>query len=317
MEDNKDTDSRQGTDNGLNNGEREYAGYVSGSEGRKSDDNVVISRRTLTWLDIATLIGIFFISNVVGTLLGSLIRTTTGADPEFASFVTYLITFALTIAFAVWQRARQGALKPILRFSMKSTNVGMVLWGVVLVIVTSIVLEPLLQLFPAEGIEILYDSIGIGGWALITSVIMAPILEEILFRGIIQQSLTEQFGGWKSVLAASAVFAIVHLIPQQIINAFFVGIILGYIYIKTKSLIPVILIHALNNALAFIQMKIFGTETMVTVRELIGNDVAYWIVYGIFAAIFITALLNLWHQLSALPDTGMSRKQKSNMEKGY
>jgi membrane protease YdiL (CAAX protease family) len=126
-------------------------------------------------------------------------------------------------------------------------------------------------------------------------------MEEVLFRGAIQRSLAERFGALRSVLAASAIFALVHIIPQQMVNAFFVGIILGYIYVKTQSLLPVMIIHALNNAMAFVQMKIFGTDSMVTVRELVGNDTTYWIVYGLLGAIFVWAMLKLWRQLKAIP----------------
>ena len=138
--------------------------------------------------------------------------------------------------------------------------------------------------------------------------VAAPILEEVLFRGILQESLTEKLGGWRGVLAASAIFGIVHVIPQQMVNAFFVGIILGYIYIKTRSLLPVILIHAINNALAFIQIVIFGDQGYVTTREAVNNDTIYWIIYGICCVVFVVALINLHRQLKMVPAGVVSEK---------
>ena len=92
------------------------------------------------------------------------------------------------------------------------------------------------------------------------------------------------------------------------VNAFFVGIILGYIYIKTRSMLPVILIHAINNALAFIQIVIFGDQGYVTTREAVNNDTIYWIIYGICCVVFVVALINLHRQLKMVPAGVVSEK---------
>ncbi len=259
------------------------------------------------WLDAAALIGVFFVANLIGGLIGVIINKGAHADREFAMFVSYATAFVLTIIFAIWQRMRRGYTKPMLRFSLKKANPALILWGLALVIITSVVIEPLLNLFPMEYLEGLNDAIGTGGWAILTTIIAAPILEEVLFRGLVQQSLTEKLGGWRGVLAAAAIFGIIHIIPQQVINAFFIGLILGYIYIKTQSLLPVILIHAINNAIAFIQMKIFGDEALMTTRQIINNDVVYWIVYGAACAIFVVAAINLWKRLRDIPGSSATK----------
>lgn len=252
------------------------------------------------WLDVLMLIGVFYVAKLIGYLVTVIINKWGYINPEFGGFVAYLTVFGLTIAFAIWQFRRRG-IKLRLRFSLKRANPVSILWGLLLVIVTSVVLEPLLNIFPAEYLENLQNKIGTGGWAIMTTIVAAPILEEVLFRGILQQSLTEKLGGWRGVLAAAAVFGIVHEIPQQMINAFFIGIILGYIYIKTRSLMPVILIHAVNNVIAFIQMIIFDGGDVTTVRQMVHSDVLYWIVYGVFCVIFVIAIVNLWQQLRKLP----------------
>lgn len=253
------------------------------------------------WIDVLALLGGLVISRLVASGVVMILNSNGSLEPEFSMFVLYTITFGLTIVFALWLRWRRTAARPLLRLSLKKTNPALVLWGLILTIVTSVAIEPILNIFPSEYLDKLQDSIGTGGWAIVTSVVAAPILEEVLFRGILQESLTEKLGGWRGVLAASAVFGIVHIIPQQMINAFFIGIILGYIYIKTRSLLPVILIHAINNALAFIQIAVFGDRGHVTTREAVGNDTVYWIIYGICCAVFIVALVNLHRQLKTVP----------------
>jgi len=74
--------------------------------------------------------------------------------------------------------------------------------------------------------------------------------EEILFRALIQRNLSRLFG-WKWGLAgASLLFSIMHLTWRSIPELFFVflaGLIFGYFYIRTGSLLTSILIHGVNN----------------------------------------------------------------------
>lgn len=265
--------------------------------------------RYAIWIDMVALIGVFIVANLLGGLLSMVVTKWAGAEPGFGTFVGYVTGFVLTIAFALWQRKWRGpGDKSRKRAGDKKGKTGLialwVLWGIVLVIATSMVIEPIVDLFPSIGMEALSKAIGTGGWAILTSVVAAPILEEVLFRGIVQRSLVEHIGRFRGIVAAAAIFGIVHFIPQQIVNAFFVGLILGFIYYRTRSIIPVVLIHALNNALAFIQMSV-GDGGYITTRELIGNDTVYWIVYGLCCAllIFMVSALAFTQQLAATSDS--------------
>ncbi len=82
--------------------------------------------------------------------------------------------------------------------------------------------------------------------------IAAPILEEILFRGIILKSLLKKTKPWNAILITAVAFGVFHLNPWQFLYATTIGIFLGYIYWKTKSLFYPILIHFILNATAFV-----------------------------------------------------------------
>lgn len=125
-------------------------------------------------------------------------------------------------------------------------------------IATSLVVEPLVDWMPEGMLELLNRQMGLGGWMMLTSIVLAPVLEEILFRGIVQDSLTEKLGPLRGILIGACVFGIVHIIPQQVINAFFVGIVLGFIYYRSGSLVPVILIHMINNAISYFSWVLSG-----------------------------------------------------------
>ena len=84
-------------------------------------------------------------------------------------------------------------------------------------------------------------------------VIVAPIGEEVVFRGFLQKFLEEH---WKditrAVLVTSLFFAMIHFNPFWTIQIYILGVLLGFLSWKTKSVIPSIMLHSINNGLAYI-----------------------------------------------------------------
>ncbi len=80
--------------------------------------------------------------------------------------------------------------------------------------------------------------------------IVGPIAEEILFRGLILGSLSRTCNKWLAIIASSLVFGLVHGHPIGIIYATCLGLLLGWIYCKTGSLLSVILFHIVYNLLS-------------------------------------------------------------------
>lgn len=83
--------------------------------------------------------------------------------------------------------------------------------------------------------------------------LMAPIAEEIVFRGAILKSL---LGGikshWAAICISAVLFALVHANPAQMPHAFLAGLLLGWMYYRTGSIIPGLVYHWVNNTIAFI-----------------------------------------------------------------
>lgn len=85
---------------------------------------------------------------------------------------------------------------------------------------------------------------------LIGGAVVAPIVEEVFFRGFVFAGLRQRYGWQKAALASSALFALIHLIPTAIIPIFILGYIFAYLYQRSNSIWPAILMHASTNALA-------------------------------------------------------------------
>lgn len=92
-----------------------------------------------------------------------------------------------------------------------------------------------------------------GLWkSILTVVIIASVVEEILFRGIILRGLLKHYSVNKAIFASALMFAIFHMNPWQFMPALVLGLIMGWWYVKTSSLVMCVFIHSLNNSLGFI-----------------------------------------------------------------
>lgn len=77
--------------------------------------------------------------------------------------------------------------------------------------------------------------------------ILAPICEEVLYRGFLLASLTKWFPMTFSVVASSTIFTLAHQSPGKSLEIFIFGTVLGLIYAQTRNLLVPITMHALWN----------------------------------------------------------------------
>ena len=251
-------------------------------------------KRFPSWVDLFATVGVFALSSLLGSVVALVIMKMRGAEsltPDL-TLLYYLIQMLPPIGYVAWLRHKAG--RPCgVRLGVRKVNLPMLLWGVVVLLASSVVLEPLLMLFPKEEYQNVTDMVGLGGWAILSVVVCAPVLEEILFRGLIFESCKERFGSGAAVLVSALLFGLVHGVPVQIINAFVVGLIFGYVYLRTGSLLSVILLHVVNNGIAYISLAFFGDAADTTLRDLIGPDWLYWTVYGLSTVVFVYAMVRL------------------------
>ena len=85
---------------------------------------------------------------------------------------------------------------------------------------------------------------------LVLAGVLAPLVEETLFRGVIFGSLQAYFGKWTSAVLSAVIFSALHLQVYGFFPRFMLGIVLVYLYDKYKSLYPAMALHSLNNIVA-------------------------------------------------------------------
>jgi len=128
--------------------------------------------------------------------------------------------------------------------------------GLVIGVLYEYLMEHAFNQTPSDMYTAFTDS-GLGMAALaITAVIVAPLAEEVFFRGFLFPAIGRRYGlGW-GVVVSGALFSIAHLGSGGLVPAFILGILLAWLYWKTGSLWPCILTHFAYNSLVLIFMVI-------------------------------------------------------------
>lgn len=94
------------------------------------------------------------------------------------------------------------------------------------------------------------SSVSKHGWAsLFLLVMVAPLTEEVIFRGLILRAFLRRFKPAAAFLLSSGLFGMVHLNPWQFVSASALGVLFAWWYARTQSLVPSLIGHALANAM--------------------------------------------------------------------
>jgi len=93
---------------------------------------------------------------------------------------------------------------------------------------------------------------GGGPELLLIAVILAPVLEELLFRGLMLRGFLTHHSTAKAILGSALLFAVAHFNPWQFATAFCAGLLFGWWFLHTGSLLPCIVGHAVHNGLPFL-----------------------------------------------------------------
>lgn len=166
-----------------------------------------------------------------------------------------LILVFFTIYKLVFSRDKEEAklsLNP--KYSIKCLVAGVGVSGVSLLWIMLAEQLPALK-SSLDAMNMGNENIGGGSFigAVVVAVIGAPLIEEIVFRGIVFRSLRRVSPAWVAILASSVLFGLYHMNPVQIVYATLMGLVAGIIYEKSNNLLFPILVHVANNLVAAIQ----------------------------------------------------------------
>lgn len=109
-----------------------------------------------------------------------------------------------------------------------------------------------------EFINQAFEELAVSPIILILSVVVvAPIYEEIIFRGILLKGMTKKINPTIALVISALFFALVHMNIPQGVNAFLLGLVIGFIYLRTGSIYLSIFAHFVNNFMALTLSSMF------------------------------------------------------------
>lgn len=138
-----------------------------------------------------------------------------------------------------------------------------------------------------------------------TIVVVAPLMEELLFRGLILRGLLGRFRPWVAVLLSAMLFGLMHVNPWQMVPTFFLGLVFGWFYLRTGSLWPCVAAHALNNLLFLVVISgPFGWWEPTQVEELATATFQPWWLDVMGGGALALGLWRFRRATAALADAG-------------
>jgi membrane protease YdiL (CAAX protease family) len=82
--------------------------------------------------------------------------------------------------------------------------------------------------------------------------VLPALAEEIVFRGVLARALAARLGATVAIAISAATFALYHLFPPQVVSTFVLGLVLGLLAVRSRSIVPSIIVHVLNNTVAIV-----------------------------------------------------------------
>lgn len=242
-----------------------------------------------TFAQSVILLIIWFLCTILSVLV---IIPFFGMDDGIGMMITYALSMALTVVAGLFLRGDWG-------MAAGSVAPLTVVAGALLILSLNILVEPLTTMVPMNDTLIKLFQ-GMKGQPIpffFMAVVAAPILEEIMFRGIILDGFLKNYKPWQAILVSAFMFGAIHGNLAQGIGAFGIGIVLGWLYWKTNSIWPAILLHFVNNGVAFAStMYTDDADLTKSMRELMNNDFQYFGLYLISLLAFVLLALALYRK---------------------
>ena len=188
---------------------------------------------------------------------------------------------------------------PLTRGYLLSKPWGTLLWVALFSLGTII---PLSFLYEQLGIEMdentqqIITSMMKEPWGYVAVGILAPLAEEVVFRGAILRTLLgimSKKNHWVAIIISAAIFGVVHANLAQFINALLMGLLLGWMYYRTGSLVPGILLHWINNTMAYVLTNIMPQSDGKLIDLFHGDEKTVYYAVGFSLCIMIPSFIQM------------------------
>lgn len=172
-----------------------------------------------------------------------------GADEALTSSLKLIISSPLTwlIAYTVIKKENPG-----FKYSFKLGNSA----NIPLIILAAFgiqygIISPAVSLIPVSEnivsiVEKAFSIIPLSS-IMLSVIIISPVFEELIYRGIILDNLLKKRKRWTAIFIASFIYGFIHLNPYQFCSVFLLSLFIGWVYSYTRSISVCMLIHFIVN----------------------------------------------------------------------
>ena len=239
-------------------------------------------------------IGIQIIGGAVITNLWSLI--TGNSDKTAAMLITTTVVVAVfTIVAFLWPRYAEVSPK-----WLRTRPWTVLAWSVIAALgalIPSAWIQEQMPELPNIAEEEFGTIMGTP-WGYLTIGLLAPLSEEIVLRGAILKELlkSEKLTTWGAITISALLFALIHMNPAQMPHAFLIGLLLGWMYYRTGSILPGVAYHWANNSVAYVMYALYPDPDMKLIDIFKGSEQHVYMALGFSLLILLPALyqLHLW-----------------------
>lgn len=216
----------------------------------------------------------------------------TGSSQSATMLITASAVYSvLLLALFLWRR---WAVLSAAWF--RTANKGVLFWAAIAAMGTLLPFTWMQELLPEldDSTAETYRSIAHAPLGYLTLCLFAPFVEETVFRGAILRSLLDtKMKPWAAVAISAVLFAVVHVNVAQMPHAFIVGILLGWMYCRTDSILPGVAFHWVNNTVVYAVIIVAPQLEEMTLQQVFGSDIRVLMAMGCSLCILLPALFQL------------------------
>jgi len=215
------------------------------------------------WLLLVVLLGAFLGKDA---LLTSAVVRGLSADARVFARVAVLFGFYGLQAVVLYALAKRRGMRVADAYRLRAQGAslrsrleaaGLVVGLLVIVRIGAWAYGALVQGFgwdpPVREVSALTEVFGPTAWGLLLSValvvIVAPLVEEVVFRGVLQSAFSAQWGSRVAIALSAALFALYHMTPWLFVPLFALGVACGWLARERETLLPAISLHGAYNVL--------------------------------------------------------------------
>ena len=240
---------------------------------------------------IIYLIILLGIQAVTGLIVPAIWKLATGsADITAASMITTTVVFSI-LAIVLFLTTRWAEVSPTwLRTRPWSVMLWSVIAAVGMIVPSGWMMEQMPDL--PNIVEQEFTTLLSNRWGYITIGLLAPVAEEVVFRGAILKSLLTKYRLWLAIVLSAVIFSVGHLNPAQMPHAFLIGLLLGWMYWRTGSILPGMAYHWANNSAAYVIYNIYPNPDIKLI-EIFKTSTNVYMALGFSLLIVLPALYQL------------------------